>query len=271
MNSGKQLIQIGVALILAVVAGFLAMRWMNAVTPAPVPQAVVQPTTPVVVAARILTPGTKLSAPMLKIVPYLKESVPDQAFSTIAEIDGRVLISPLSSGEPVTPNKLASDAIAAGGVSALVNPGHRAMSVKGNKVMGLAGFVKPGNRVDVLVTLDTDGHKNDRPITKIVLENVPVLATGEKLESDEDGKIAPVDVYTLEVTPEDGERLALAATKGTLNFALRGALDNATIQTDGMDIPRALSAFAPPRPVQKRPDAKRIELIVGGTRSVELF
>jgi len=272
VNSGRQIIQIGVALLLAVVAGFLAMRWMNAVTPEKAPQAVVQPATvPVVVAARILTPGTKLSAQMLKVAPYLKESVPDQAFTSVAELEGRILISPLSVGEAVIPGKLASDAIAAGGVSALINEGRRAMSVKGNKVMGLAGFVKPGNRVDVLVTLDTDGHKNDRPITKIVLENVPVLATGEKLESDEDGKLAPVDVYTLEVTPVEGERLALAATKGTLNFALRGALDNATVQTDGMDIPRALTAFAPPRPVQKRPDTKRIELIVGGKRTVELF
>lgn len=271
MNRGKQFAQIGIALFLAVIAGFLALRWMSSVAPQPAPQVEAPRTVPVVVAARILTPGTKLAAPMLKVAPYLKESVPDQAFSAVAEIEGRILISPLSAGEPVTPAKLASDAIAAGGVSALVNPGRRAMSVKGNKVMGLSGFVKPGNRVDVLVTLDTDGQKQDRPITKIVLENVPVLATGEKLESDEDGKIAPVDVYTLEVSPEEGERLALAATKGTLNFALRGALDNATIQTDGTDIPRALSAFAPPRPVRRAPDAKRVELIVGGKRSVELF
>ncbi len=272
MNGNRQIIQIGVALLLAVAAGFLALRWMHSVAPQDAPQAEApRPTVPVVVAARILTPGTKLSGTMLKVVPYLKESVPDQAFAELAELDGRILIAPLGAGEPVTSAKLASDAIAAGGVSALVNPGRRAMSVKGNKVMGLSGFVKPGNRVDVLVTLDTDGRQNDRPIAKTVLENVPVLATGEKLEADEDGKVAPVDVYTLEVTPEEGERLALAATKGTLNFALRGALDNAAILTDGVDIPRALAAHKPYRaPVQGRA-AKRVELIVGGKRTVEVF
>lgn len=271
MNTSKQFIQVGVALLLAVAAGFLALRWMSAVTPPPAAQVEAPQTVPVVVAARILTPGTKLSAAMLKVAPYLKESVPDQVFVTIPELEGRILIAPLGLGEPVTTGKLASDAIAAGGISALVNPGRRAMSVKGNKVMGLAGFVKPGNRVDVLVTLDTDGHKNDRPISKIVLENVPVLATGEKLESDEDGKVSPVDVYTLEVTPEEGERLGLAATKGTLNFALRGALDNSTIHTDGVDIPRALSAYTPHRPAPQKRDVKRVELITGGKRSVELF
>ncbi|EPR44149.1 Flp pilus assembly protein CpaB [Desulfovibrio sp. X2] len=270
MSKGKTFLQIGVAAFMALMAGGIALYWMASVRTAEKP-AVAPETSPVVVASRILSPGTKIAPGMLKTVPYLKESVPDQSFSDLKELDGRVLVAPLSQGEPVTRAKLADNAIAMGGVSALIDPGHRAVSVMGNKVMGLAGFVRPGNRVDVLVTMDNDGKKghgaeHPHPFSKIVLENILVLATGEKLDAGEDGKAAPVDVYTLEVTPEESERLALAASKGMLNFALRSTLDDSKVLTSGADVPQTLSALSPARKVVHGRKLMQVEIITGSAR-----
>lgn len=273
MNKGKALAQIGIAVLLACVAGFLALRWMDSAKPETKVVEVQKPTVRVAVAARIISPGTKLGPDMVRVVDFLETSVPDGVFATAEEVVGRIVLSPLSQGEPITRLKLASTEIGIGGVSALVNPGMRAMAVKGNRVMGIAGFVNPGNRVDVLVTLDHDGRggARDRPVSKLVLENVLVLATGEKLEADEEGKVAPVDVYTLEVSPEQAERLALASLKGELNFALRGSLDNDPVLTPGMDLPRVLQAHKPrPKPTGGQP-TRRVELITGASRTVVSF
>jgi pilus assembly protein CpaB len=108
-------------------------------------------------------------------------------------------------------------------------------------VLGIAGLINPGNRVDVLVTIN-DPDKNDIPITKIVLENLLVLATGTQIVENSEGKPAPVDVFTLEVSPEQGERLTLAANKGKLQFALRGAADTDIVLTKGITVPELLKS-----------------------------
>lgn len=277
MGRKRSLMQLGLALVLAVFAGWLVMQWMNSQQK---PRTVVQKpaTVNVAVAARILSPGTKISAEMVKIVPYLPESKPDQSFEAADALIGRVVLSPLSENEPITTSRLASDEISVGGVSALIAPGSRAMSVPGDKVLGISGFIRPGNRVDVLVTLEKNTSDTE-PETKIVLENILVLATGTQLEPSENGtEPMPVDVYTLQVTPEESERLALAANKGALHFALRNATDDATVLTQGHDIEKTLSAYRAQTPQvkkskvvvaeQPRPSA---EVIIGTTRSVVSF
>jgi pilus assembly protein CpaB len=129
-------------------------------------------------------------------------------------------------------------------VAAVVTPNKRAMAVKVDKVVGVAGFIRPGNRVDVLVTLTGQG-KVPIPITKTVLENVLVLAAGP--ETDQSGKqekAVPVDVITLEVTPEEGEKLALAASEGKLQLALRNFTDTQDVNTKGTTIPILLSSYS---------------------------
>ncbi len=277
MGRKRSLIQLGLALALAMLAGWLVMRWMDSQRQ---PRAVVEKpqTVDVAVATRILSPGTKLVADMIKVVPYLPGSKPDQSFEAPDELIGRVLLSPLSQNEPITKTRLASDEISAGGVSALVTPGSRAMAVAGDKVMGISGFIRPGNRVDVLVTLEKNSTDTESE-TKIVLENILVLATGTQLKAAEDGtEPMSVDVYTLQVTPEESERLALAANKGALHFALRNATDEATVLTLGHDITRTLSAYRADAPPEKkkglvvaekpRPTA---EIIVGTARSTVSF
>lgn len=187
-------------------------------------------TVPVVVAAADIQWGTKIEKEMLKTAEYLKSSVPNGYFSDIKEVEGRVLISPLKTKDPVTASRLASTDIKSGGVSAVLEKGRRAVAVKGDKVLGLSGLVKPGNRVDVLVTMKNP--ENGEDITKQVLENISVLATGTVIE-DKNGEPSPVDVYTLEVSPEQAEKLALASNKGRLQFALRNITDSESVATKG--------------------------------------
>jgi Flp pilus assembly protein CpaB len=142
-----------------------------------------------------------------------------------------VVITPLKEREPVLESRLASTDVTVGGVSAVIKPGMRAVAVKGDKVIGISGFIQPGNRVDVLVTMKDPTTKNE--ITKMVLSNVLVLATGTEIEDSRDGKPRPVDVYTLEVDPEQAERLGLAAAEGKLQFALRNMTDQETVLTKG--------------------------------------
>jgi pilus assembly protein CpaB len=155
--------------------------------------------------------------------------------------------------------KLAPTSVSTGGVSAVVTPGKRAIAVKGDKVLGISGFIKPGNRVDVLVTL----KHGKQETTKIVLENVLVLATGKEIQENDKGNPSPVDVYTMEVTPEEGEKLTLAASKGKLQFALRNVTDAEIVLTKGATINKTLSSFRPPVPPKVRRSRAKVQVIKG--------
>jgi len=268
-KSKRALIQITLSLLLAIVAGVLIFTWASGVKRAPVAQ--VADMVPVVVAKADMKRGVKLTAELVEVRKFTADSRPSGAFSEIPELEGRVLNQAVGVNEAVTAMKLADESVMGGGISAMITPGKRAMAVKGNKVMGLAGFVRPGDRVDVIVSM-TVGQDED-PVTKLVLEQVKVLATGEQLSPPgEDGKVASVDVYTLELTPEQSERLALAATRGTLHFALRNEQDTGNILTTGSDVRKTLAALRP-KPVvsrNRRPSTK-IEVITGGSVSSVKF
>jgi pilus assembly protein CpaB len=268
-KSKRALIQITLSLLLAVVAGVLIFNWTNGVKKAPVAQ--VANTVPVVVAKVDMKRGVKLTSEMVEVREFTADSRPSGAFSEVSKLEGRVLNQAVGVNEAVTGLKLADESVLGGGVSALITPGKRAMAVKGNAVMGLAGFVRPGDKVDVIVSLTVG--KNDDPKTKVVLERVKVIATGTELTPpDEDGKTASVDVYTLELTPVESERLALASTQGTLHFALRNEQDDEQTLTTGVDVPKTLAALQPAR---KRPVNKNrkidIEIITGVSRSSVRF
>lgn len=264
-KSTRALIQIGVALMLAMAAGVLIFMWTSQVTKQqaiPVPDA--SATIAVVVAKENLKRGTKLTEENLEIRKFTPDSRPAGAFDSVEALTDRVLSTHVGLNEAITEVKLADASVMGGGVSALIEPGKRAMSVKGNMVMGLAGFVRPGDRVDVIVTL-SEGY-NDRPVTKLVLEKVKILATGTQLTPpDGEGKTASVDVYTLEVTPKESERLALASTQGTLNFALRNEQDDEKVLTSGVTARKALAALRPkPKPRPLRRNRVKVEVISGG-------
>jgi pilus assembly protein CpaB len=244
MGKWKAMIPIVLAFVVAATASMFTYKWLKKET---VPKEVVKvesEAVPVAVAAVDLSWGTKLEPAMMKTVPYLKDSLPSGYSSDPESVKGRILISPLKQNEPIVEYKLAQASVTTGGVSAVVAPGKRALAVKGDKVIGISGFIRPGNRVDVIVTLLNPKTKKKR--AKTVLEDVLVLATGTEIEEDaEGGKPHSVDVYTLEVTPKEGEKLALAATEGKLQFALRNVTDKETVLTWGATIPGTLASFRP--------------------------
>ncbi len=217
--------------------------------------------------------GTVLNREVIKIAPYLKKSLPDGYHTAPVTLEGRVLIYPIKANEPIFESSLAPSSIKSGGIAAVIQPSKRAMAVKVDKVVGVSGFVFPGNRVDVLVTLkDRSDQKNT--MTKIVLENMLVLASGPQVEkTGKQEKPATVDVITLEVSPEEGEKLALAATEGKLQLALRNSTDTTRVATKGTTVPILLSnsgnetnVLNPVKVTKPREGVKRsvkVELIQG--------
>ena len=205
---------------------------------------------PVAVAKMDLPWGTFIDKSMIKnmikMVPYLKESLPSGYFSDRLALEGRTLIYPVKINEPIFESKLAPTSVTSGGIAAVLSLKKRAMSVKVNKVIGISGFIHPGNRVDVLVTTKQKrGESSSLSITKTVLENILVLAIGVEMGNDDKQKKSKgVDVITLEVTPEEGEKLALATNSGTIQLALRNFADTEDVMTPGSTVKTLLASYS---------------------------
>jgi len=243
MSKKRMAIQLVIAIFFAGVASYAAMHWMQSREEVSLNVAEIE-TVSGVVAATPIPAGTVLEASMLKAISFLPASLPDDSYQKEEQVVGRVTVHAIGLQEVVTEGRLAPKEVTSGGVCALITPGKRAMAVTGNKVLGLSGFVRPGDQLDVLVSMKLIDTK--KPVTKVVLENLKVLATGSELVSGENGKkSSPVDVYTLEVTPQESEFLALASTQGELHFALRHATDSETVLTSGADEFKTLSAYRP--------------------------
>jgi pilus assembly protein CpaB len=264
MGKWKTIIPIMLALVIAASGSLFLYKWLQKQS---APKEMVRVETeavPVTVALVDLTWGTKIQPDMIKTVAFVKECLPPGYVTDPKSLENRVLISQVKKNEPITVSRLAPESVTEGGVSAIVKPGQRAVAVKGDKVIGISGFINPGNRVDVLVTLKHPRTKLE--VTKIVLENTLVLATGTQMQENAEGKPSPVDVYTLEVSPEDGEKLGLAASQGTLQFALRNNTDSETVLTKGATIAKTLLSYSHPKPTAKtkwRPTSATVEVIKG--------
>jgi len=179
----------------------------------------------VVVTASDLTFGVKFDRAMLRVVRYPKESVPEGAFATIDSVVGQTTKVFMSAREPVTAIKLSSRG---GGLSMLVRPSMRAASLEVNQVSGVSGFVLPGDRVDVLTTVDSRTATEDA-VTRTVLQNIEVLAAGQKTEQH-DNKPITVQSVTLLVNPEGAETLALALHEGKIHLVLRNPEDQEVVR-----------------------------------------
>lgn len=180
-----------------------------------------KPGVDIVVAANDLQVGTKLDDRDLKVVNFPAESLPEGIIHQKARAVGRGVLQPISRGEFILSSKLADKDVA--GLPALIPPGMRALSVRVNDVIAVAGFVLPGTRVDVLLT-GNPGSGGDS-VTTTVLENVAVLATGQKLERNAAGEPQNTAVITLLVSPEDAQKLTLASQEGRIQLSLRNPLD----------------------------------------------
>lgn len=193
----------------------------------------------VVVVNEDLPAGTAISAEAVRLLSLPAEAIPEGVFDDVSRVSGRIAVLPLRRNEPILETKLAPVEVARGGIAALTGHDRRAMAVHVDEVVAVAGFIHPGDHVDVLATLRTDDDKS-RPVTKIILENVPVLATGGN--ATDASKNAPVGnaegphVMTLEVSPREAEKLALAASEGRIHLVLRHPLNGEKIDTDGATV-----------------------------------
>jgi pilus assembly protein CpaB len=200
------------------------------------------PTQPVVVAAADLQIGAEVKKEDLTVVNFPAGQAPQGSFSKPADIIGRGLIVPVVMHEPILSAKLASKE-AGVGLPPVIPEGMRAVSVRVNEVIGVAGYVLPGTRVDVVATASPTNERSDTT-SKLILSNVQVLTAGTRMEQDqEQGKPVQVTVVTLLVNPEQAERLALASTEGKIQLALRNPLDTTAPATPGIK-PAALMASA---------------------------
>lgn len=206
-----------------------------------------------VVVAKVDIPlGTKIEAEQLSTVQFPVDAIPEGTFDKAEKLVGRVAVVGVAAREPVTDFKLAPEG-STGGLSAVIPAGYRAMTVKVDDVIGVAGFLQPGTMVDVLTVIDPPGNMSSgNPISKIVLQNVKVLASGQNLDKPKDEREADaVKAVTLQVTPEQAEKLALASTEGKLRLVLRNMIDQDDEQTKGADKKSLLGgehATTPPPP-----------------------
>lgn len=190
-----------------------------------------------VAVAKVAIPlGTKIVAEQVTVVQFPKESTPDGAFDNVEKLVGRVAITNISAREPITDSRLAPEGTA-GGLSAVIPEGYRAMTVKVDDVVGISGFIMPGTLVDVVVTIDpAEKAGMQDPVSKIVLQNIKVLANGQNIDKPDDQREAnSVKAVTLQVTPEQAEKLALAATEGKLQLMMRNSVDQGDEQTKGVN------------------------------------
>jgi pilus assembly protein CpaB len=207
-----------------------------------------------VVAAKAMPSGTLVTKDSVRLVPWPAKSPLTGGFDHVEDVVDRGLIAGVVENEPVTESKLAPKAAGAG-LPPSITPGMRAMSVKVNEVIGVAGFVVPGTRVDVLVTI----RQKEESLTRVAVSNVQVLTAGTRYDQENaqrEGKPIPTTVVTLLVTAEDSERIALAQSEGQLMLSLRNPMDVEPTETHGV---RTASLFgaAPAPPAPAKPAVKR--------------
>lgn len=254
----------------------------------PAPSAGTIETRPVVVATTSLDVGAELRGEDLRIVEWPASAMPAGAFGTVKELVGRGVVVPITANEPILTNKLASTEAGAG-LPPAIPEGFRALSVRVNEVIGVAGYVLPGTRVDVVATVSPSNSPNDMT-SKVILTNVQVLAAGTKIERDlENDKPVAVSVVTLLVDPIEAERLTLASTEGKIQLALRNPMDKSKPETPGVRpaalVGQALASKAPSSPARvasaRRPAAPApapapaplptVEIIRGDKRAQEVL
>lgn len=278
-------VRILMVLVLALTAGgILAVGTYNYSNKQPV-EAATLPTKPVVVAAADMDIGAELRREDLRVIDWPASSLPANVITDPQEVIGRGLVLPVIQNEPILPMKLASKEAGAG-LPPVIPPGMRAVSVRVNEVIGVAGYVTPGTRVDVVATVSPTQSQQDIT-SKVILTDVQVLAAGTKIERDaENPEPVPVNVVTLLVTPDESERLTLAANEGKIQLALRNPLDREAPKTLGIRPAGLMGSPAParplpralPRPVQAvasaapapAPEPTTVEIIRGDKRAHEV-
>jgi pilus assembly protein CpaB len=248
MNQNRMILGLAVAVVVALLLStFVYRQFEKASNVKPVV------TGHVVVAAKALPLGTRVQAGNLRLIPWPAGEPVVGMFTRIEDCADRALIADVAANELILDSKLAPKESGAG-LPAVIPQGMRALSVAVNDVVGVAGFVTPGTMVDVLVTGKvSDGSRGGDNITRTILENVRVLAAGQKIEQDREGKPQTVPVITLLVSPEDAGRLAMASTEGKIQLALRNTVDTQKVGPAAVLEANLFSGAAPAAPKHTGP------------------
>ena len=244
MRSTRAYLMIGFAVIAGIIAVIGGARWLA--------DQASMATQQVVVASRDLDLGTALEPAMLDVVRWPTSSIPPGSIGDLKTLEARVVKVSLQRGEPVLEGKL-TPVGTTGGLSAVIGDGKRAITVKVNEVVGVAGFALPGNYVDVLVNIRDE---RDSSISKIILEHILVLAVAQEKNRDET-KPKVVNAVTLEASPEQAEKLDLARSIGTLSLVLRNQIDRAPVETEGVRKADLIQVAAVKAPAA-RPEVKPV-------------
>jgi pilus assembly protein CpaB len=256
-------------LVAAVVAGFVATfaihKYVSIKTRIPVAAS-----RQVFIAVADISPGTVISGAAVKAVTWPQAVIPPNSASTMKEVEGRVVKVPIPQGNPILFSMLAPEGTAAG-LSGILEDGKRALTVKVDEVTGVAGFIHPGDHVDVLMDLPLKGEGGGEHFSKTILHDILVLTTGQIWEQKGSNKPMVVNTVTLELAPEDGEVLNLASNEGKIRLALRNRNNRTVTQTPGVTTSilvgggaaKKESKVAAALPVQER----TVEVIKGLDRS----
>ena len=256
-------------------AALLAMRYLQQKA---TPLAAQPIRSSMVVAARTLPVGTIVSDQHVKTIEWTGGALPLGYLGSPQEVVGRGLMSDLQENEPILESKLAPKG-AGGGLPIIINEGMRGLTMRVNEVSGVAGFVTPNTRVDVLLTMEDKGNAGE-PSTRIIMQDMRVLAAGQSIQPDKEGKPQPVPVVTFLVSPQQAETLALASQQGSIQLALRNQLDTMEVKTSGTrrsalmrgpggaPVRRAATRGPVPAP---QPAAQVVEVYRGGVRTLMRF
>ena len=274
MNRNRLIIGVVGALVVAILASSFVYREYEK-TAANKPA----PTQYIVVANEPLQLGTRVDSSNLKLIPWPADKPVPGMFTKIEECTDRALITNVVENEPILDSKLAPKQAGAG-LPATIPEGMRALSVAVNDVVGVAGFVIPGTTVDVLVTGTIPAERGGTAsnITRTILEDVRVLAAGQKIEQDQNGKPVNVPVVTLLVDPEQAAKLTMASTEGKIQLALRNTIDTKVTNPEPVLQAVLFGGVKPPAPPKivrgKRvvpPPPYSIEVISGDKRQTKTF
>ncbi len=254
MKNRRAYSMMALAILLGLAAVAMASRWLLGQTPTHASR--------IVVATGDISLGQRLAPEMVKLSDWPADNLPEGAVGDPMKLVGRVLKVSVLRGEPLAEAKLAP-AGTLGGLSALISEGKRAITVRVNDVVGVAGFALPGNFVDILVSTQAEGSgtQGDRElaISKIVLERILVLAVAQEVGRD-DTKPRVVNAVTLEVAPEQAEKLDLARSVGSLSLVLRNQVDPRAATTTGAT-KNSLLGIAEPAPPPPAPPVKRVAAV----------
>jgi len=271
MKNRRGLIFLGLAVIMGLAAAWFTTEFAPTSAEAKIATA---RTTPVVVVRSDVPIATSLTRAQLKLVDWPADHLPAGALHSIDEARDRIVRRPLAQGEPVHESSLFQTG-AAGGLGAVIANEYRAVSVKVDNVIGVAGFVVPGSRVDVMATIRRVDRAQAIPFSKVILQDVRVLAVDQKLEEVKSGEPELVSVVTLEVSPVQAEHLIYAAHEGRLQLALRSPGDDTQVATRSIGVADVMDGHVSGKKAPKKHVVasvrKRMKIIRGTEVEVKKF